>query len=62
MVVTTAAVEASLQIGYPAGIGIRHFLIFARTSLIRAASLSVLFDLASSANGHIIFVSAYEQK
>jgi len=39
-VVTTAAVEASLQIGYPAGIGIRHFLIFARTSLMRAASLS----------------------
>ncbi len=39
-VVTTAAVVASLQIGYLAGIGIRHFLIFARTSLMRAASFA----------------------
>jgi hypothetical protein len=30
-VVTTAAVVASLQIGYLAGIGIRHFLIFTHT-------------------------------
>jgi len=39
-VVTTAAVVASLQIGYLAGIGIRHFLIFTRTSLMRAASFA----------------------
>jgi hypothetical protein len=41
-VVTTAAVVASLQIGYLAGIGIRHFLIFTHThtSLMRAASFA----------------------
>jgi hypothetical protein len=39
-VVTIAAVVASLQIGYLAGIGIRHFLIFTRTGLMRAASFA----------------------